>query len=251
MRHLFAVLLTLCLGQLAFGKEKKEVKNFQVGLTLKQYEYLEPSIDVEHRGLLYGLWGEWLWGSALGNGRTTGDLVFGTIDYSGGYYEAGNFFPADSTTFDVITKVSTRFEYKVAPSANIFAGLGGRYYYDLGKESYFYRRMGTYVFIPVGGFVELDTEMGKLTFDLQYDFVVYGNIQSKLSDAGPFPDITQTQSGYGLSFAAGWQNDDYSGALFYEKWFLNESNVVSTTSGDFVEPENWSNVIGLKLGYKF
>ena len=251
MRLLTPILLTLCLGQLAFGKAKKETKDFQAGLKLEQYEYLEPSIDVQHKGLLYGVWGEWLWGSALGNGRTTGDLVTGTIDYSGGYYEAGNYFPDTATTFDVITKVSSRLEYPVAPGANIFAGLGARYLYDLGNKSYFYRRTGKWVFIPLGGNIELETSIGKIFFDLQYDFIVYGNMHSQLSDAIPAPDVDHSQSGSGLSLTAGLQNEQYSAALFYEKWSLNESNTVVADGVPYIEPENSSTAVGLKLGYKF
>lgn len=229
------------------------MKSFQIGATLKSYTYSEPSIDVEHKGLLYGIWGEWLWGSPLGNGRTTGDLVFGTIDYSGSYTDGvGNEFPLNSTTQDIIGKVTSRFEFGPNPGLIFFAGFGGRYLYDMGNGPEFYQRKGLWFFIPVGGYISADTSSGKLFLDLQYDYIVYGKFESRLSDVlAGYPTIEHTQSGYGLTLTGGLQNEDYSFAAFYELWKLNESNAVEFQSFTFTEPENTGTVFGLKLGYKF
>lgn len=257
MRILSLVLLSLCLGQLALGKNQKQSKDFQFGVTLKNYEYSEPSIDVSHKGLLYGIWGEWLWGSAMGNGRTLADLVFGTLNYHGGYYdEFSNFTPVEADTLDVITKIATRLEYPVAPGIAGFAGFGGRYLYDMGNNpdnlTIFYRRTGLWFFVPVGLNLNLDSSVGKIFFDLQYDFIVYGKFESRLGDSlAGAPTISHTQTGYGLTLTSGLQNDDYSAAVFYETWNLNKSNGVQYGISTFTEPQNSSTAIGLKLGYKF
>ena len=232
-------------------KTRKVQKNFQAGILLKQYNYVEPAF-VDHTGLLYGVWGEWLWGSALGNGRANGDIVFGNIAYEGSKCDNVSCEPLSSSTLDVISKVSTRLEYNILPGVGVFAGLGGRYLYDKGADTSHYRRTGMWAFIPVGGFVTINTAIGQLLFDLQYEHIVYGTMQSKLSDVSSiYEDITHSQSGSGLALSAGLQTDEYSVTLFSEQWNLDRSNTVETNSGFYTEPANYSTVTGLKLGYKF
>lgn len=260
MSRIAAFFLFLCLGILilsspAMAQEKQhksQAKNFQIGAELRQYHYTEPGY-VDHTGLMYGFWGEWLWNSALGKGRTVGDFVFGSLNYDGALCDASNkCTPYKSSTKDYITKISTRLEYSLNSNTSLFSGLGLRYLYDKGVGIGFYQRTGTWFYLPLGGYINFETSIGTLVLDLQYDFIVYGNFRSNLSDvSSSFTDLSHSQSGYGLSAEGGLKLDDYSVSAFYQLWDLNESDTVVSNGLYFIEPKNNSTSFGLKLGYRF
>ena len=264
MKLQFAVILTICLGLLlpiqaqerpskkAATKIEKNFKSFDFGLELRQYKYVEPGF-VEHNGLLYGVWGEWLWQSAMGSGRTYGNLLFGALSYEGALCDnSNNCTPYSASTNDIIAKGATRLEFNVTSGLNLFAGLGGRYLYDKGEGVGFYQRIGTWLFLPVGVNYGFDTSLGKIILDAEYDLIFYGSFRSNLSAvSSSFKDLTHTQSGHGLALSSTLQLEDYSLGAYYELWDLNESNTLESNGLFFIEPKNNSQSFGLKVGLKF
>ena len=264
MKRFTAVFLTICLGVFSSAgaqekapaktqtRSERVSKSFQFGIELRQYKYEEPGF-VEHNGLLYGFWGEWLWRSAMGSGRTNADILFGTLKYDGALCDiSNNCTPYTANTKDIIAKGSIRLEFPLATSTNLITGIGGRYLYDKGEGIGFYQRTGTWLFLPAGVNFNLETSVGKLIFEAEYDYIFYGNFRSNLSEVGSsFTDLTHTQTGYGLYLSTGLQFNDFSISGFYELWDLNESNTVESNGLFFIEPKNDSKAFGVKAGFRF
>lgn len=232
---------------------KAEPKSFTVGPELRQYTYSEPGL-VQHSGLLYGVWAEWYWTSALGNGKLYGNIVYGIIDYSGQLCnQLNNCVPYEAKTLDIITKVATRLDFELHKTFRFFGGVGFRYLYDMGEGTGFYQRTGQWAFIPLGAEWDLQTGVGKFSVELEYDHIIYGKIRSNLSQVGAgYEDLEMDQSGYGLVLGLSYQlNSDWKLNGFYERWDLNRSNSVSTNGQTFAEPKNHSDSFGVRLGWMF
>ncbi len=93
-----------------------------------------------------------------------------------------------------------------------------------------------------------------MSFELEYDWVMYGRFVSNLSEvSSTFADITHQQNkGYGLLFTAGLQlSRQWTVYGFYESWNLDQSDVVQSKNFFFIEPQNYSQSFGLKAGYHF
>ena len=228
---------------------RSAAKSFVIGGEIRNYTYLEPEF-VKHSGLLYGIWGEWFWASALGSGKLYGNFLYGVLKYDGALCDVANVCePHTAPTTDMITKVGSRFEFDLNPSFQLFIGAGFRYLYDKGEGAGFYQRTGQWVHIPVGAAFNLPTTAGKLMFELEYDQIIYGQIKSNLSEArSDLSDLTHNQSGYGLQMSAGYQiTPEWRTYLTYEIWELNETDRIDT----FYEPKNNSHSYGLRLGYLF
>jgi hypothetical protein len=257
MKNLAFILLTICLG---FGSvsnsEEKSVepipkmtkklnpksaaKSFVLGGELRSYRYEESRVT--HSGLLYGIWGEWFWSSALGYGKLYGNLLYGTIDYDGYACNADGTVcnPLKAPTTDLITRIASRLEMKLGHNFEVFAGIGGS----------FYTRTGQWGFIPLGGILK----QGKFQFELEYDLVFYGSVKSNLSEAiSTLPDIESKQSGGGgLILTSGYRfNDEFIVHAFYENWNMPDSASVIVGTLKFTEPENKSQSFGFRLGFLF
>lgn len=266
MKSLILVTLTICLGfcdnssaqeKLTSKKENinKESKSFLIGTEIRSYTYSEPGL-VSHEGLLFGIWGEWLWTSGLGDGKIYGNLFYGALTYNG---QACNLSgtvcnPLTATTHDLITKINTRLEYKLNPMFQLFGGGGYRYLYDKGEGSSFYTRTGQWVYIPLGAALNVDSSFGNLLFELEYDYTFYGTVKSNLSEvSSTLNDITSNQrGGYGIVTTAGIKiNESFNAYIVYESWNANDSDVMESGGQSFIEPANNSQSYGIKLGYLF
>lgn len=236
--------------------KKTASKSFVVGTELRQYQYAEPGF-VQHVGLLYGVWGEWYWMSPIGKGKLYGNALFGKLTYKGALCNtSGNCTPYEGPTNDIISKVATRFEYDVNRSFMLFGGVGYRYLYDLGEGAGFYRRVGQWVFVPVGAVVRFPGDSsgsGMIHFEVEYDQIVSGQIKSDLSQANPsYDDLTLRQTGYGLVVKLGYQfTAEWGVEAVYERWDLQESESATTNNQTFREPKNHSDSYGLRIGYTF
>ncbi|AGH95321.1 hypothetical protein [Pseudobdellovibrio exovorus] len=240
-------------AQIQPSQKAATAKSFTLGAELRSYAYSEPSL-VEHSGLMYGVWAEWYWSSALGNGKLYGNFLYGLLDYKGQLCnQLNNCVPYEAKTKDMIAKVATRFEFEVQKTFRFFAGLGFRYLYDMGEGVGFYQRTGQWVFIPVGAELDFNSDIGKFSAELEYDQIIYGKIRSNLSDVGGgYEDLEMDQTGYGIVVGLSYRwNPDWKLGGFYERWDLNRSNSVSTNGQTFVEPKNHSDSFGLRVGYLF
>ena len=275
MKNIFWVLLTFCLG---FGfkagaQEKndapkknaktikpqkepsKEKKSFVIGGEVRNYTYTEPGF-VSHAGYLFGLWGEWNWNSALGNGNTTANLLFGALSYEGQAcnLSGSSCSPLSATTNDMIIKLGVRLEQVINPAFRIFYGGGFRYLYDKGEGSSFYTRAGEWIFLPLGLAYEANTSMGNVFVEVEYDYTIYGVVKSALSEvSSTLNDITFNQNGgFGLVVSAGVNlAENLISAVVFESWNANDSDVMASGGQSFREPANSSQAFGLRLGYFF
>lgn len=266
MKFFILVTLTICLGFLnkSYAQEKlapkkesvrQEPKNFLIGAEVRNYIYSEPGF-VSHEGLLFGIWGEWLWTSGLGDGKIYGNLFYGALTYNGSACNLSGTVcnPLTATTHDLITKINTRLEYKLSSVFQLFLGAGYRYLYDKGEGSSFYTRTGQWVYIPVGAALNMDSSLGNLLFELEYDYTFYGVVKSNLSEvSSTLNDVTSNQKGgYGLVATAGIQiNESLNAYVVYESWNANDSDVMESGGQSFIEPANNSQSYGIKLGYMF
>lgn len=272
MKNLVLAILTLCLGfsclswaqdrptdikkNIKKDSPRQEAKSFLIGAEIRDYRYSEPGF-VSHAGLLFGVWGEWYWASALGSGKTYGNILAGALTYEGQACKLSNLSDCSTltaTTLDIITKINTRFEYKFNSIVYLFFGGGYRFLYDKGEGASFYTRTGQWIYLPLGVGFNFDTTIGKLLFDFEYDFTVYGNVKSNLSEvSSTLNDLTSNQTGgHGLVFSAGMQvNERIYAYLMYESWNANDSDIEISGGQYFQEPANNSQSIGLRLGYFF
>jgi hypothetical protein len=269
MKSFALLLLTLCLGftshsyaqelapvvprakRKAVKKEMKEAPAFLIGVEARQYRYSEPGY-VEHAGLLYGIWGEWNWTSAIGDGKVYGDVVFGSITYNGSACstQTGNCVPLQAPTTDIIGRLNSRLEYYLNYNFDVFGGVGYRYLFDRGEGGSFYDRTGQWLFLPVGAGFNFSTGWGRGFFELEYDWLLMGTFDSKLSQAvSTAPDLHHEQnSGFGVIVATGLEfAENYKLQAFFELWKLDKTAAIQT----YTEPDNNSESYGLKLGYKF
>lgn len=259
------LILTVCLGfgfmskadERKIEEKKSQVKEFTkqesvsflIGAGVRQYKYTEPGVVV-HEGVLFDLWGEWYWTSAIGNGKLYGNILYGSLTYDGSLCDLSkNCRPYTSSTTDVIARVNSRLEYNLSKSFYVFGGAGYRFLYDRGDGSGFYTRTGNWVYLPLGGVFKY----GKMSLDLEYDLIVYGSFRSNLSEAvSEYSDLVHTQKGYGLLLTAGYQlNASWGLYAAYELWDLDETDPETTANASFVEPKNNSQSFELKIGYSF
>lgn len=263
MRNSLFLVLTVCLGFGSVGVAQEKTsplsapapKSFAIGAEARHYLYSEPGF-VSHEGYLFGVWGEWFWGSALGDGKTYANFIFGSLVYDG---QACNLSgtvctPLSATTNDFIGKFNTRLEYKVNTFFKIFYGGGFRYLYDKGEGASFYTRAGQWIYLPLGVAFNTETKAYNLFFEFEYDYTIYGVMRSALSEvSSTLNDVTSNQKGgYGLVLTAGLEFKKHmTGMIFYETWNANDSDIMASGGQNFREPANNSQSLGVKFGYRF
>lgn len=270
MRILLFFILTFCLGYGSFARAEdqskeeekklttkdqkkldieKKSKSFLLGTGVRQYKYSEPGL-VTHEGILFDVWGEWYWESAIGNGKVYGNLLFGTLAYDGFLFdESANMSPYSASTTDIIARINSRLEFDLNKSLYLFGGFGYRYLYDRGEGAGFYTRTGNWAYLPLGAYIK----NGRFLLEFEYDLIVYGSIKSNLSEAmSKYSDLTLSQKGYGLLVTTGYDiTSMWSIYATYELWALEESETAISGGTYFVEPKNSSQSFELKLGYSF
>lgn len=243
--------LLLLIYALCFSAQSRAIT---LGTELRYYNYTEPGV-VSHTGALYGVWGEWLWHSFIGDGRLKGNAIFGSITYDGALCDinGNNCTPYTANTNDIITKVSSRLELSPTKLFKLYGGVGLRYLYDKGEGTGFYQRTGTWIYIPIGFESKFSIAKHNIVIDLEYDAIVSGQMKSGLSEIdSSLSDITHKQTGYGYALDIGYVvSKKWILSAFYEAWVLNRSDVVQTNGLFFVEPENRSNSFGVKIGLDF
>lgn len=226
-----------------------------VGGEIRHYRYVEPGL-IQHTGILYGVWVNWFWQSKYFKGVIDANLISGSLKYDGALCDINTNVCTDysARTYDLIHRVTHRFEYAINSDFTAFAGGGFRYLYDKGDGTGFYTRTGTYLFLPVG----VRYQNSNFSLDTEYDIFLGGTMVSKLSDVNSgYSDVTNTQkSGYGVQVTAGYHTN-LSYYLFYETWNVRDSDVVEmkingNPSGiGITEPKNFSESWGFKVGWVF
>ncbi len=272
---LFFVIIVFIYSKLVLSDEALKTKNeitaknptLLAGVTLSQYRYSEPGF-ISHAGVLIGAWMHFnysLLNQLEAELRT--DLFSGHLDYDGALCDinTNQCTAYQAKTNVLILNIVQRFIFHITDELSVFLGLGDKYLYDRGESAAFYRRLGNYLYVPLGMTYQnkLEDQESQFVFDAEYDFFLNGQIESKLSDLGSkYSDINHRQNqGRAYKFSIAYEKLNSSLTrpwkleIFYEKWSIDQSEQVELLidgqkSGRFfTEPQNYSENVGLKLGW--
>ncbi len=243
--------------------------SLKVGASLAYYRYVEPTL-ISQTGFLIGAWLNWDYHLLFYRGVLQAEIHNGELNYDGAICQIKTNQCSDykAKTTDLIFKLAHRFTYDFNDTFSAFAGLGYRFLYDKGEGSGFYRRTGQYLYVPVGFStrLEMNSWPGVLIFEAEYDYFLNGAIESKLSDVNSaYSDVNHKQNkGYAvrltLSFEAQKKPDDlraWNYGVYTERWSIAKSDRAEllengVSSGTFFyEPENFSETLGLKVGFSY
>lgn len=254
----------IILGKTSFADEAKPsfIKSYTLGAELNNYRYVEPGL-IAHSGFMLGVFAEMTWTYFLNlNGITSANIVWGELNYDGSLCDVNTNICTDyqAKTIDVISRVTHRFVYLIKDDFNFFIGPGFRILIDKGRGDGFYTRTGNYFFLPLG----INFNYQNFNFDFEYDFLLSGTMKSKLSEVNKtFGDVRHKQSvGSGHKITLNRKMDDLAvrtitASLYYESWNFADSDpeqllINNQPSGNFfIEPKNFTQVIGLQLGFLF
>ena len=139
-----------------------------------------------------------------------------------------------------------------------YIGAGFRYLANLSgyrlssTGHYGYDRVSEYVYIPIGINIETNPVNESFwTYRAEYDYFVYGQQTSKLSQIAGYSDVTNDQDeGYGMKFTGKYNYDNNSGVEVYmDYWDIADSK--PDTSGLFMEPRNSTTEIGIRFFWSY
>lgn len=144
-----------------------------------------------------------------------------------------------------------------------YAGLGARYFLDqskgevstLGANGYDRRILQLYT--PVGLTYEFPAFGMRFAPNVEFDPIIYGNVQSRLGTIPGYQNFTNRQnSGYGVRGEFMMGQTDASGkgwelGPFVRYWNVPDSEIDFNASGFATEPKNERFQTGLKLRGKF
>ncbi len=251
-------------------------KPFAIGVLLENYRYAEPGL-ITHSGFLVGLRGVASWahsdlnsdlsstsGTFLSRFSSSilGDLATGTLNYDGALCDVNTNVctPYKAKTYDILLRLTYRFEYLISEKMQIFIGPGFRYILDQGQGSGFYTRMGTYLFLPAG----FTYYFKDYNFEFEYDFFLQGKMNSKLSEVNStYGDITHSQPqgrAYKVTVSRFFENlgvRPLNFSIYYEKREVESSGleqlrVNQQPSGIFFrEPKNFTEVLGVRASFLY
>ncbi len=255
-------LYLMFISSVSSAEDLGSIKSTLLGLELNHYRYVEPGL-IAHSGLMLGISGELAirYLDQL-EGVTAAQVVFGELTYDGSLCDVNTNVCSDykAKTSDIIAKVSHRVDYLSDFGIHFFIGPGFRFLIDKGIGSGFYTRIGNYLYAPIGfNFLFKD-----IKFDFEYDVFISGSMYSKLSEVNKtFGNVRHTQTtGSGHKVTLSRRIDDLTtvplvASLYYESWTVGDSNteelqVNGQPSGNFfIEPKNFTQVIGLNFSFLF
>ncbi|HEX8309384.1 MAG TPA: hypothetical protein VF645_13290 [Allosphingosinicella sp.] len=151
-----------------------------------------------------------------------------------------------------------------------FIGLAGRALIDesggetsSGGLSGYDREVG-YAYVPIGVGARLPVGKGAVLFNAQYNLVLNGTAESKLSDLDPeVPDLKlDLDGGHGFEASVAYEMPIGKHALsfgpFVRHWKIDRSDSFTITNPDdpseaieFFEPHNRTTELGLRLSFRF
>jgi hypothetical protein len=274
-------ILVLSVPSIAFGAQQISPQQFgqtlthtgqSLGLTLSDYKYQEPSVDVKDQGKKIGI--DYTSTLQLQNDyffKVDGRFAYGKVDYTG----SGTMNGLPDWYYDIRPLIGKDFafnSYVLAP----YAGFGYRHLYNdaRGESStgaWGYRRSSNYFYIPVGltHRVEL-AKQSMLETTLEYDYLCTGKQVTRLGDVyeGQY-GITESKNienkqknGYGLRASTQLHVNQWSFGPYVTYWKIKDSNdanfyVYSASedqwyySSGWIEPHNTTLEMGLKVSYSF
>jgi hypothetical protein len=240
----------------------------ELGISISNYSYWEPSLSVNLFGTLLGVSYERT--QAFEDFFLLGDIKYeqGNLGYTSG--GTGNQNGVKNYYYELRGLIGKDFEFDhfvLAP----FTGVG---YRDLFTDSRGttssgsagYRREISYWYLPFGGIHRIKVADGKLETRLEWDYLISGTVNSYLSDAIGYNGITsisdaknKQKSGWGLKFSSSYQVNSWAFTPYINYWSIQNSDQVygsATINGvnyrsTLYEPTNTTTELGFKASYKF
>lgn len=245
-------------------RKKSTQDSFVLGFDMRQYKYEEPDL-VTHQGLMFGATAKYLLVYQSGELNFNTEMLYGQLNYDGSITKSDGMGgstvePIQVTNTDFFSKTNALWQWTpLGPGSPLLLkiGLGLRFLSDNYTDSGFYQRTGLWGYVPLG--VEVRSKFNRdtqVSFGLMYQQIVYGGINSKLSELGinGLDDIYFKQNGHGLELEAGViYKKTYHIAAYFEGWYMSDSDIASApalgTSATLQEPENSAISYGIRLGY--
>jgi len=238
----------------------------EIGVTLSDYKYSESiatikaaKYGIDYAGI-YAVGEDWFLRGELrfANSRARYSGTGTKTDVPDWYYEVRGLVGKDFSFQD----------YTLSP----YAGLGYRYLFDdlrgtTSAGAVGYRRESNYLTLPVGVSHRMSLGNGtQLLTTIEYDYLIRGNQQTKLSDLIGSAGLTAIQDasnkqnrGYGWRLSSMYQADTWSIGPYLTLWHINDSSAVSVTrtllgvtaTAQVYEPTNTTTELGIKASYRF
>ncbi len=239
----------------------RNLTGIEIGGQFSHYNYQERKVDVQNNGYKFGAQAL-LTGSVKEGWFVKGDLRFaaGEVKYEG----TGTAYDSDYL-FELRAlggKDLLFGRFAVAP----YTGIGYRNLINdsRGTTSWGasgYRRDSQYLYIPFGVQPRMRLNNGAhLALSLEYDYLLHGWQQSKLSDADEgYPDILNHQNdGYGLRGELMYLMNKWSFGPFFNYWNIDTSKTKCAIgpawdeehSGCWYEPNNQTLEWGVQIRYR-
>jgi hypothetical protein len=236
----------------------------EIGLTVSNYAYQEPSASVSISAINYGL--EYQKTTLLNDGR----FILAGIDYATGTDRYSGSGTLDIPRYYYNGKIAIGADWAYRSGIiSPYIGLGYRFLNETGgglttsTSDVMYDRQSTYLYIPVGFKQRSLTGGGSLlesSFEL--DYLVSGNQFSGLSVMNNFgksnsSDVNNRQtSGYGLNASVMYKRPDgWSLGPYWKYWNISKSDLGTWTytsgSTSVYEPANTTEEFGFKALYQF
>lgn len=238
----------------------------EIGVTLSDYKYSESGVSVKAAKLGIDYTGTY----AVSDGW----FVQGELRYADGkakYNGTGTKTGLPDWYYEIRGLVGKDFsfgDYTLSP----YAGLGYRYLFDdfrgtTSTGAAGYRRESNYYTLPIG--VNHRTKLSnnaQVLTTIEYDYLIRGRQETKLSDAVGYNGITALQDasnpqhkGYGWRLSSMYQVDTWSIGPYLTLWHINDSDKVSVTgtvlgvtgTAQVWEPTNNTTEVGIKASYRF
>jgi hypothetical protein len=243
-----------------------------VGPELYSFKYKEPGY-IEEEGIFYGVhFGYTVHDivpavpaeSQSDRGamyRAEGRFAFGRVDYDGALM--------DETPYRVNNVDDFTFEGRFLLGADIlnedtlstlYSGIGYRYLNDdLSLDPAGYERESKYLYVPLGYQLDNSYKAGwSFGFGAEFDFFIFGNQRSHLSDFDPtYRDVDNRQNdGYGYRVSVRLRHKSKDAIFvvepFFRYWDIDDSDMEYIGDGTYVlEPANETTEIGVQLYWMF
>ncbi|MBP5616970.1 MAG: hypothetical protein J6X06_04185 [Elusimicrobiaceae bacterium] len=290
-----ALACLLCVPVFA-GQNKKH--NLDIAYEHSKYTYREPHMayPIKDYGSKNGISVSYMMRSLLSRDYDETDSTFGILDfrYMGGdvkykgwvgeidpeTWEETNVTPysqggLDDYYFEASLKLGQTFQFTDWLGLWPYFGVGWRQLTNHGDEMEDggYKRVQTYVYIPIGTNLKFDVgEHFAITLNGQFDWMVYGNIYNSFNNRVEFPRVgsfdsisMQQHKGYGLRASVRADLDvgkiGFFAEPFWRYWHIQNSEPWTyifeeggewwKARGGFVEPFNTTHEYGFRVGITF
>lgn len=260
---LFSIFFILLLTHAGMAFDLKK-HNGEIGLGLSYLTYKESDLDVEEKGMMFGLAGSYTYHNKL-MFRLEGTGSFGALDYSSPSGELDNI-----TNYILEGRILIGYDFHFSNSLMLtpYVGFGYRYLNDdsSGKITSLgaigYERESNYYYSPIGfmGWAKIG-QGWVMRIAAEYDYFWEGKQKTHLGDAlVGAPTIENKQKdGYGLRGSVKFQKNfggtGFAIEPFIRYWKIDDSEFEYYSIGASrfrgYEPENESTEFGILFSFVF